>query len=162
VPDSAFRFAWGIGFMLILISCMPMKTPGPQKLGRFVTTLHAGTEAFKLGQTIELSFEVQNTSDAPQKFCRYMTPFEGFNGNILEVLGPGGERISYRGVMKKRGKPRPEDYLTLLAGEARSVAFDLDKPYQLALPGAYRIRFIGNASMNKLPNSSEVTIQVTE
>lgn len=126
------------------------------------TQLSAKKTSLVMGNRIQLSFSVVNTSEQLAQFCRYMTPFEGFCGNILQVRDVDGNIIPYAGVLKKRGKPGPADFYKLDPFSARSVEFDLQDVYPIRQAGTYRIQFKGKTSMNGLPDSNVLEIIVAE
>ena len=87
---------------------------------------------------------VHNAGTERGTFCTYHTPFEGIRNDIFEVeRGPG--TLDYRGMLAKRAPPGPKDHLTLAPGmSSRRATVDLREGYEL-VPGAYRVRFAGNA-----------------
>lgn len=115
-----------------------------------------------MGDRIQLSFSVVNASERPAHFCRYMTPFEGFCGNILQVRDIKGNMLPYAGVLKKRGKPGPSEFHKIDPLATLSVEFNLHDAYPVRQAGTYRIQFKGNASMNGLPDSNILEITVFE
>lgn len=140
---------------------IPMESPAQKKAAAWQVTLSLdpATPA-QVGGQVLLSFTVKNTGTKAQKFCRYMTPIEGFQGNILHVTDPGGARVAYKGVMKKRGKPGPQDYIRLDCGESQTVSFDLLPAYPLTAPGVYQVRFLGSKALNGLPDSNVLEVVV--
>lgn len=115
-----------------------------------------------MGDRIQLSFSVVNASERPAHFCRYMTPFEGFCGNILQVRDIKGNMLPYAGVLKKRGEPGTSEFHKIDPLATRSVEFNLHDAYPVRQAGTYRIQFKGNASMNGLPDSNILEITVLE
>ena len=162
VPDLGWRsfcLYLLIGLCLYLI---PMESPAQKKAAAWQVTLSLDPATPpQVGGQVLLTFTVKNTGTKSQKFCRYMTPIEGFKGNILQVTDPAGARVGYKGVMKKRGKPGPEDYITLDCGESQTVSFDLLPAYPLMAPGVYQVRFLGSKAMNGLPDSNDLEMVVT-
>ena len=115
-----------------------------------------------MSDRIQLAFSVVNTSEQLAQFCRYMTPFEWFCGNILQVTDIEGNMLPYAGVLKKRGKPDPSEFHKIDPLATRSVEFNLHDAYPIRQAGTYHIQFKGNASMNGLPDSNILEITVLE
>lgn len=151
-------------FLLLVCLCMTafaMDTQAQKKSAPLLVSLSDDpSQPAQLAGKVVLVFTVHNSGTKAQKFCRYMTPIEGFNGNILQVTDPSGARVGYAGVMKKRGKPGPADYITLDCGESHVVSFDLLPPYPLATPGLYQVKFLGNKAMNGLVDSNVMEVRV--
>jgi hypothetical protein len=124
------------------------------------TRLSAARLAFLPGDAIRLVFSVANPGGDAGRFCRYMTPFEGFNGNIMKVTDLEGNPVPYIGVLKKRSRPKPADHLHLASHTQVEVEFDLGKAYSIGGPGTYSIQFKGHPSLNKLPDSNVLEITV--
>jgi hypothetical protein len=151
-------------FFLLVCLCMTafvMETQAQKKSAPLQVSLSADpSQPAQVGGKVLLTFTVHNAGTKAQKFCRYMTPIEGFKGNILQVTDASGARVSYKGVLKKRGKAGPEDYITLDCGESQTVSFDLLPAYPLATPGVYQVKFLGSKAMNGLLDSNVVEIVV--
>lgn len=123
-------------------------------------TIHVSLALAEGGEA--LSFAVENRGDRPFKFCMYHTPFEGFYSDMLEVVGPDGAPVEFTGILAKRAEPTEEDYRTLAAGEratAEMTLAELAENYEMARPGTYRVRFVGNADINGLPSSNVVDVK---
>ena len=123
--------------------------------------LAADKDCFQRGEAIRIRFSVANSSAEAVSFCRYMTPFEGFCGDILQVRDAGGNGIAYKGILKKRGAPTQSDFIDLAAGAVQSCVFDLENAYPMDAPGTYRVHFVGRPSMNGLPDSSGIQFTIT-
>ncbi len=145
----------------LYLSLIPMESLAQQKAALWHVTLGLDSAALpQLDGKVLLTFTVKNTGTKAQKFCRYMTPLEGFSGNILQVTDPAGTRVGYAGVMKKRGKPGPKDYFKLARGDSQTVHFDLLPSYPLTAPGVYQVQFLGSKAMNGLPDSNVLEVVV--
>ena len=123
-------------------------------------TLTSDAQKFVADAKIDLVFSVRNSSSQSKLICRYMTPFEGFYGNILEVKNEAGELIPYVGIKKKRKKPGKDDYFKLKEGEKKIVRFNLRKNYPFAASGMYFVRFKGSQFLNRLPDSEILKLVV--
>ena len=156
--EKMYRLVVLIGLCLCMIA---MESPAQKKAPSWQVTLSLDPATPpQVGGQVLLSFTVKNTGTKPQKFCRFMTPFEGFNGNLLHVTDPAGARVGYTGVLKKRGKPGPGDYFRLDGGESQTVRFDLLPAYPLTAAGVYHVRFLGSQAINGLPDSNVLEVVV--
>jgi hypothetical protein len=142
-----------------LLRCTPSRMSEKDLSASFSTELLATQQQYKLGEPIELTFAVTCKTKSA-KFCRYMTPLEGFSGNILEVKDAAGQNVEYIGPSKKRGKPGPEDYITLTGGNSTKATFDLQNFYPIKASGQYSVKFRGSKGMNQLPDSNVLEITV--
>lgn len=124
-------------------------------------TLTADKDCFQLGEAIRIRFSVENSSAEAVSFCRYMTPFEGFCGDILNVRDASGNGLAYHGILKKRGAPVQSDFIHLAAGAVQNCDFDLGNAYPITAPGTYQLCFVGRSSMNGLPDSNGLQFAVT-
>jgi hypothetical protein len=156
--EKMYRLVVLIGLCLCMIA---MESPAQKKAPSWQVTLSLDPATPpQVGGQVLLAFTVTNTGTKPQKFCRYMTPIEGFKGNILHVSDPAGTRVGYTGVLKKRGKPGSGDEISLDGGESQTVHFDLLLSYPLTKPGVYQVRFLGSKTMNGLPDSNVLEVVV--
>lgn len=137
-----------------------MALPSGKTKAVFRVSLSSETTVHALGQPIMLTCKVDNEGDGPAKFCRYMTPFEGFNGDILDITDGNGAKAKYLGPMKKRSKPTAKDDIHLAAGESLKAEFDLASVYDISKAGAFTVMFKGNSNLNGLPNSNSITLTV--
>ena len=71
-----------------------------------------------------------------------------------------GTAAEYKGIMVKRGEPEESDYVTLEPGKPSTATFNLAAEYELKRPGQYTVKFKGSSSLNKLPDSNVVTVDV--
>lgn len=113
----------------------------------------SGKAAHALGA---VRFSMTNTSGEAVRVLEYQTPFFGVEADLFEVsLGKDG--VEYVGMLPKRGIPSADDFMTLAAGETRSVVVELAKFYQFETSGQYAIRYdtvlqgaaVGNAPIEK-------------
>jgi len=92
-----------------------------------------------VGQPVPLRFALANRGPVALKVLEWGTPFEGWFGAYVEV-SRDGVAISYRGPMVKRGDPTADEYLRIAAHRTRRAEVDLAQPFELAIPGVYRVR----------------------
>jgi hypothetical protein len=103
-------------------------------------TLQAAPRA-QVGQRVWMRFTLTNTSAAPLQVLSWNTPFEGaWFAPFVTVRRDGGAALPYRGPMLKRGDPQAADYLRLEAGQSLNAELDLALPFDLTVPGRYRVQ----------------------
>jgi hypothetical protein len=118
-------------------------------------TLREDPSSDRIG--INLLFEV--ISPTQNRFCTYMTPFEGFAGNILDVRDRNGTSMPYLGRMIKRHPPTSKDYMTLPANKAKVICFNLINHYKIPPTGPISVQFRKKHHLNALPDSNILTIR---
>ncbi|HEX6703743.1 MAG TPA: hypothetical protein VF169_03200 [Albitalea sp.] len=91
-----------------------------------------------VGKPVLLRFSVTNLSKGPVLLLEWNTPFEGWFGPFVEV-SRDGVALPYRGPTVKRGDPAAQEYLRLLPGRGRTASVDLAQPFDLSVPGRYRV-----------------------
>ena len=92
-----------------------------------------------VGAPVPLRFGVTNRGRLAVSVLEWNTPFEGWFGAYVEVTRDG-VALPYRGPMLKRGDPSAGDYLRIGAGQTRRATVDLSLPFDLSLPGLYRVQ----------------------
>ena len=91
------------------------------------------------GAPVPLRFAVTNRSAQALRLLEWNTPFEGWFGAYVEVTREGVP-LPYRGPRLKRGDPSAGDYLRIGAGQTRRATVDLSLPFDLSLPGLFRVQ----------------------
>lgn len=91
------------------------------------------------GQPVPLRFTLANRGAVAVQVLEWGTPFEGWFGAYVEV-SRDGVAIPYRGPMVKRGDPAADEYARIAAHRARRAEVDLAQPFDLSVPGVYRVR----------------------
>ena len=91
------------------------------------------------GQPVPLRFTLANRGGAAVQVLEWGTPLEGWFAAYVEV-SRHGLAIPYRGPMVKRGDPAADEYVRIAAHRARRAEVDLAQPFDLSVPGLYRIR----------------------
>ena len=87
-----------------------------------------------------LTYTLINNSKDPVNVLKWHTPFEGIEDNIFKVTRQGQEAV-YLGIIKKRGLPIPEDYVSINANESISTKIDLTEFYDISQSGRYHINY---------------------
>jgi peptidyl-Lys metalloendopeptidase len=95
--------------------------------------------AHGLAAPIKVRFELTNHGSVDLLVLKWFTPLEGLNSDCLNVLRDGHTRVPYDGPLRKRGKPGPDDYVLVRAGETVTVDVDVSESYQVSIPAEYTI-----------------------
>jgi len=91
------------------------------------------------GQPVPLRFSLANRGSVAVQVLEWGTPFEGWFAAYVEV-SRDGVALPYRGPMVKRGEPAADEYLRVAAHRARRAEVDLAQPFDLSVPGIYRVQ----------------------
>jgi hypothetical protein len=91
------------------------------------------------GQPVPLRFMLANRGAVAVQVLEWGTPLEGWFGAYVEVSRDGAA-VPYRGPMVKRGDPGADEYVRIAAHRARRAGVDLAQPFDLSVPGVYRVR----------------------
>jgi uncharacterized protein (DUF58 family) len=91
------------------------------------------------GQPVPLRFTLANRGPVGVQVLEWGTPFEGWFGAYVEV-SRDGVAVAYRGPMVKRGDPAADEYLRIAPHRARRAEVDLAQPFDLSVPGVYRMQ----------------------
>jgi len=91
------------------------------------------------GQPVPLRFTLANRGAVAVQVLEWGTPLEGWFAAYVEV-SRDGVAIPYRGPMVKRGDPAADEYVQIAAHRTRRAEVDLAQPFDLSVPGVYRIR----------------------
>jgi hypothetical protein len=91
------------------------------------------------GQPVPLRFVLANRGAAAAQVLGWGTPFEGWFAAYVEVSRDGAA-VVYRGPMIKRGDPAADEYVRIAAHRSRRAEVDLAQPFDLSVPGVYRVR----------------------
>ncbi|WP_339142398.1 protease [Pseudoalteromonas galatheae] len=82
------------------------------------------------GMTYPVNFTFTNAGHNDEKFLIWHTPFEGWWSQFLEVT-QNGKQLNYQGPMAKRLAPSANEFMTLNAGQSKSVELDLALAYEI-------------------------------
>lgn len=94
----------------------------------------------KVGEPVELRFQLRNPTASPLFVLEWHTPFEGLLANFLRVTR-NGQDVPYQGPMMKRGDPSAEEYVTLQPGASAEAQVEVSLAYDFQQPGHYRLAF---------------------
>lgn len=160
-PFMRFTFLHPLLFLFFALM-VNMDAAAQNPATELQTQLTSNGVHFPIGESITLTFSVTNNGGKAARFCRYMTPLEGFKGNFLDATDAIGNKIPYAGAMVKRGKPRPSAFVHVAPQGSIVAEFNLLDAYPIRQAGTYRIQFKGNPSMNGLADSNVLEITVAE
>ncbi len=104
-------------------------------------TLRAPHRA-RVGNPVLLTFDLRNRGSKALNVLMRNTPFEGFLGQYLTIIGPHGT-LNYGGAMVKRGAPSADEYLRIRPHTKRTRTINIAEVYAFDTPGQYRIQFTG-------------------
>src|SRR5262249_33801976 len=93
---------------------------------------------YRLGESITLRFEIENTSDEDYALLVWDTPLGGEVMNFLEVRHEG-RVVPYDGRLVKRGDPTTDSYRTLASGATIAEELDLSTSFAFEVPGTYTV-----------------------
>jgi len=116
-----------------------------------MTTLYAQphinmvfSQAKKDTNTAVMTVVMTNDSNESIKVLTWKTPFETtLSANIFHVTN-GKYDAQYLGRVVKRLHPTDKDYITLQAGETKTIDIDLAKYYSLETKGTYFVSYTGD------------------
>jgi peptidyl-Lys metalloendopeptidase len=94
---------------------------------------------------VVVNVTVTNASAATQYLLKWQTPFGAIEAPLFEVTRDGMP-VRYLGVKVKRAAPGPADYIALKPGASRSVRVELSALYDMAITGAYSVRWRAGAT----------------
>ena len=89
-------------------------------------------------EPVRLRFNLANREHQDIYVLTWYTPLEGLFSDCLKVFRDG-ERLSYDGVLAKRGLPTSENYLLVPAGHEVSAEFELSAAYDVSNPESYEV-----------------------
>ena len=94
--------------------------------------------SFLPGKPVIMSFILANTGDEEAYVLTWYTPLEGLWSDCLQIM-KNSKQVEYDGPLAKRGRPGPEDYILIPAGNAVRKDVDLISAYQVSEPGTYGV-----------------------
>jgi peptidyl-Lys metalloendopeptidase len=94
---------------------------------------------------VVVNVTVTNATAATQYLLKWQTPFGAIEAPLFEITRDGLP-VRYLGVQVKRPAPSAADYLILRPGASRSVRIELSALYDMAVTGAYSVRWRDGAT----------------
>jgi hypothetical protein len=96
-------------------------------------------KVYDSAEPVRLRFELTNDGHVDLYVLKWYTPLEGLNSDCLSVLRNGKTKVAYDGPMIKRGKPGPDDYLLVRAGQTVTADVDVSESYAVSAPANYQV-----------------------
>lgn len=100
-------------------------------------------ERYVVTDSVEIEFILMNPSAQDLYFLIWYTPFEGFQGDLFNVMR-NDTLLPYQGRMVKRGQPDFSEYKRIAAGDSLKAKINLTEAYDTSKPGEYRVEYIKN------------------
>ena len=144
-------------FLLLTIYSCGIKAQVDNNKPLIKTTILVNKDNYKIGESIELTFEVKNNSKKSFTFLPWGTPLENrFTRKSLNIIH-NNEVVEYSGIMVKRRPATEKDYKTLKTNETTTGKVNILKGYKLIGKGVYHIQF---KESGKIPASNIITIEI--
>jgi peptidyl-Lys metalloendopeptidase len=90
---------------------------------------------------LTINFTVSNPSQNDVTFCQWGTPFEGVWTDMFEIRDEKFNQLDYVGMIVRRGPvPIDSEYITISAGDMKTVIVDLGVNYDFKSVGKYMVR----------------------
>lgn len=126
---------------LLLAAALPSQAAGD--IAVTITPEHA-----TLGKRDEVIVNVTlaNTGTSPERILKWRTPFVPAEAPLFEITRDG-QPVRYLGRKVKRAVPGAADFIALAPGESRTARVELSASYDMAVTGAYSVRFRGTDLM---------------
>ena len=105
---------------------------------------------FNSAEPVRARFELTNHGDVDLYVLKWYTPLEGLNSDCLKVVRNGTEKVPYDGPKKKRGQPRPEDYVLVPAGGTVTAEVNVSESYAVSTPASYEVE-LNIPALERLP-----------
>ena len=140
---------WKVLALLVLGACTACSSAGQSvetqieaRENMATTWLNAGIktppDTDAMPQSV-VTFYVSNTASTEVQVLIWNTPLENPLSADVFLVTKAGEPVPYTGRKVKRGKPLPEHYITLAAGETREVLVDIARYHDVTSPGPYSV-----------------------
>ncbi len=126
--------------LAFVVVALALALVAPSQAAELRTTLDATQWSHTPDDAIELTFAMTNTTSDTLYVLRYLTPVDGIQGDILQVLRDG-KPVAYTGMVVKRAEPVAEDFVAIPAGETLTVTFDPSSAYDMSVTGEYAISY---------------------
>lgn len=94
--------------------------------------------SYNSDEPVSVKFDLANREHQDLYILTWYTPLEGLVSDCLRVERDS-ERLSYDGLLAKRGEPTVENYVLIPARRKVSNVFDLNGAYDVSYPGNYSV-----------------------
>jgi len=106
----------------------------------FIALIKLASPMLEDRNSIVVFYTVTNTEPYSVKVLKWYSPLEGFRSDCFDIKLNEDHQVHYKGIVKKRGYPGPNNYLYLSPGESFTIKLDLAAAYDLTTPGVYTIK----------------------
>ena len=89
---------------------------------------------------VMVTVTLTNNGAAPERLLKWRTPFVAPEAPLFEITRDG-QPVRYLGRKVKRAAPGAADFIVLAPGESRSARVELSNTYDMAVTGAYSLRY---------------------
>jgi len=90
---------------------------------------------------LTIEFTVSNPSEFDETFLQWGTPFEGIWDDLFDIRDENFNKVTYAGILMRRGDvPIDSEYVTIPAGDKKSIVVDLGENYEFTATGKYMVR----------------------
>jgi len=86
----------------------------------------------QLRQGVYARFSLTNLLEEEIELLTWYTPFEGFLSDLFIITNSEDQKLTYQGMMVKRGIPELSDYLPLKPHETTTINMELSKAYRFS------------------------------
>jgi peptidyl-Lys metalloendopeptidase len=108
--------------------------------GDIAVTITPERAALGKRDEVLVTVTLTNTGSAPERLLKWRTPFVAPEAALFDVTRDG-QPVRYLGRKVKRAAPVDADYIRLAPGESRSARIELSSTYDMAVTGAYSVRY---------------------
>ncbi|MET0981259.1 MAG: M35 family metallo-endopeptidase, partial [Telluria sp.] len=115
-------------------------TLSSQAAGDVAVTITPERAALGKRDEVLVTVTLTNTGSAPERLLKWRTPFVAPEAALFDITRDG-QPVRYLGRKVKRAAPVEADYIQLAPGESRSARVELSSTYDMAVTGAYSVRY---------------------
>lgn len=108
--------------------------------GDIAVTITPERGAYGKRDEVLVTVTLTNTGSAPERLLKWRTPFVAPEAPLFEITRDG-EPVRYLGRKVKRAAPVDADHIELAPGESRSARVELSANWDMAVTGAYSVRY---------------------
>lgn len=143
---SAFK-AVTIALTVACASCSSAGQSGQKTLelepSKQMTLLNVGLrkpDATESASSSVIQFIVENNTAKDVDLLIWGTPFEKRLSADIFTVSKNGVAMPYLGRLVKRGKPSPQDYMPISAGDSLQTYIDIASHYDMSASGQYTVK----------------------
>ncbi|MFC5461644.1 M35 family metallo-endopeptidase [Massilia niabensis] len=115
-------------------------TLSSQAAGDIAVSITPDRAALGKRDEVLVTVTLTNTGSTPERLLKWRTPFVAPEAALFDITRDG-QPVRYLGRKVKRAAPVEADYIGLAPGESRSARVELSSTYDMAITGAYAVRY---------------------